>query len=225
MRVFLLTSAFIILSGSAYASDCDFDKPQGSCTGTISVDSTGGSRPSYSAEITVRSSAPSCSKVEYLVGSAPQTTILRGNGSEHESLFGTSPISESQLQVERCTAYLDKEGVSNTDAGSVAASESAAGSWQFKLAMADNVGESYTFELKEKGGKITGSGTMAANTGTYVERVVQKITGKREGGGITLNFKAAKGGGFYDRSYKLTGSGDTMQVADPFGRTATATRQ
>jgi hypothetical protein len=66
---------------------------------------------------------------------------------------------------------------------------------------------------------------MAANTGSYVERVKQTITGKREGDSISLNFKASKGGGFYDRTYKLTGSGDTMQVADPFGRTGTATRQ
>ncbi|MCS4089129.1 hypothetical protein [Rhizobium sp. BK176] len=101
----LLGAIAVLLPLSATAAECDFDKPAGSCTGSIRILSSGGSKPSYSAEIQVSSSAPSCSKVEYYLDNTPNTTILRSGNSEQESLFGTKPISRDNIQVAGCTAY------------------------------------------------------------------------------------------------------------------------
>jgi hypothetical protein len=95
----------VLLPLSATAAECDFDKPAGSCTGSVRILSSGGSKPSYSAEIQVSSSAPSCSKVEYYLDNTPNTTVLRSGNTEQESLFGTSPISKGSIEVKRCTAY------------------------------------------------------------------------------------------------------------------------
>jgi hypothetical protein len=85
--------------------DCNFDKRVGSCRGTIRVNSTSGSKGNYAAEITVSSSAPSCSKVEYYLDSTPHTTILKAGSSSGESVFGTSKISKKSFSVEKCTTY------------------------------------------------------------------------------------------------------------------------
>ena len=53
------------------AADCDFDRPVGKCTPTITLKRAYGSVPSYGAELLVRSSARNCSKVEYFVNSTP----------------------------------------------------------------------------------------------------------------------------------------------------------
>lgn len=98
--------AVLVISAPASASECNFDKPVGSCQGTIQIKSSSGSKPSYSAEIVVRSSAPSCSKVEYYLDYTPQVTIIRGS-SEPESLSGTTPITKKSVKVARCTAYED----------------------------------------------------------------------------------------------------------------------
>jgi hypothetical protein len=95
------------------AAQCNFDKPVGSCTGSISIESSGGSKPSYSAEITVHSSANACSKVEYYLDSTPNTTILRNSNAESESLFSTKPISKKNIKIKKCTEYED-QGASNS---------------------------------------------------------------------------------------------------------------
>lgn len=108
MKAILRGMALAVMLGSvsAGAAECNFDKPVGACKGTIHIESSGGSKPSYSAEVVVRSSSPSCSKVEYYLDNTPQVTVIRGN-SEPESLSGTAPISKKSLKVARCTAYED----------------------------------------------------------------------------------------------------------------------
>jgi hypothetical protein len=95
----------VLLPLSVTAAECDFDKAVGSCSGSVKILSSGGSKPSYSAEIQVSSSAPSCSKVEYYLDNTPNTTILRSSNSEQESLFGTKTISKNNIKVQRCTSY------------------------------------------------------------------------------------------------------------------------
>ncbi|MCS4088459.1 hypothetical protein [Rhizobium sp. BK176] len=102
----MVVLAGLLVGEPMLAAECNFDKPVGACQGSIHIQSTGGSKPSYSAEIVVRSSAPSCSKVEYYLDNTPQVTVIRGN-SEPESLSGTAPISKKSLKVARCTAYED----------------------------------------------------------------------------------------------------------------------
>jgi hypothetical protein len=85
--------------------ECNFDKRVGSCKGTIRVNSTSGSKGNYAAEITVSSSAPSCSKVEYYLDSTPYTTILKAGSSDVESVFGTSKITKKSFSVGTCSTY------------------------------------------------------------------------------------------------------------------------
>jgi hypothetical protein len=85
--------------------ECNFDKRIGSCKGTIRVDSTSGSKGNYAAEITVSSSAPSCSKVEYYLDSTPYTTVLKAGSSSGESVFGTSKITKKNFSVDKCSTY------------------------------------------------------------------------------------------------------------------------
>ncbi|MBW6425537.1 hypothetical protein KX729_29425 [Rhizobium sp. XQZ8] len=100
---YLLCMATVCIAQDASA-ECDFQKPTGSCTGNITILSSGGSKPSYSAEVRVSSSAPSCSKVEYFLDNTPNTTVLKA-GSEQESLFGTKPISKKNITVRNCTTF------------------------------------------------------------------------------------------------------------------------
>ncbi|MBY3151316.1 hypothetical protein HFO56_02805 [Rhizobium laguerreae] len=85
--------------------ECNFDKRVGSCKGTVRVNSTSGSEGNYAAEITVSSSAPSCSKVEYYLDNTPYQTVLKAANSSGESVYGTSPISKKSFSVDKCTTY------------------------------------------------------------------------------------------------------------------------
>lgn len=100
----------MLFSPAAFAADCNFDKPVGSCSGSITVTKIYGSKPSYGAEIVVSSSAPQCSKVEYYVDSTPYQTVFKNSSSEGESLHGTKPFSKGDISVEKCTVYEGGEG-------------------------------------------------------------------------------------------------------------------
>jgi hypothetical protein len=55
----------------------------------------------------VSSLAATCSKVEYYLDNTPCQTILRSSNGEAESLFSTKPIRKKNIDLNRCTAYLD----------------------------------------------------------------------------------------------------------------------
>jgi hypothetical protein len=95
---------------AATAAECDFDKPIGGCTANINILIASGSKPNYRAEISVRSSAPACSKVEWYLDSTPHSTILKSKNSDTDSVFGTSPITQKSISVQRCTIYAEKDG-------------------------------------------------------------------------------------------------------------------
>ncbi|WP_104666931.1 hypothetical protein [Ensifer adhaerens] len=118
-----ILAAFAISStafsaGPSLAAECDFQKPIGSCRGRITLDKIGGSKPSYSAEITVRSSAASCSKVEYYLDNTPHSTVLKNSSSAHESLFDAKPITRKNIQIERCTRYAEVPADAGRDSAS-----------------------------------------------------------------------------------------------------------
>ncbi|MCS4089257.1 hypothetical protein [Rhizobium sp. BK176] len=120
MRHLILVIA-VTLSPAVALAECDFDKPVGSCRASISIDSTSGSKGSYSAEATVRSSASSCSKVEYFLDNTPQTTVIKNGSSEDESLFGTKPITKKSVQFKKCTQYASKDSAGKKSGGGEAA--------------------------------------------------------------------------------------------------------
>ncbi|MCS4089298.1 hypothetical protein [Rhizobium sp. BK176] len=156
----LLAAAAALLPSTSYsASDCDFDKPIGSCTATIDLLSSGGSRPSFSAEISINSSASSCSKVEYFLDSTPQTTILRAGSSGQESLFGTTPITKDTIKVERCTAYENQANGSSEDAQSVKVAKALAGRWVSKRSGDDDYDTWYDIRITVNEGDVVGTGT------------------------------------------------------------------
>lgn len=105
----------------ASAAECDFDKPVGGCIANIRIQSATGSKPSYRAEISVQSSAPRCSKVEWYLDSTPQSTILKSRSSDTNSVFGTSPITNKSISVQRCTIYAERNGQGSADQGSAKA--------------------------------------------------------------------------------------------------------
>lgn len=105
----VVPTLFFLAAISASAAECDFDKPVGGCTASLKILSSSGSKPSFSAEILVSSSSKSCSKVEWFLDSTPQTTILKSQNSETESVFGTSAIKKNSISVQKCTAYAEKD--------------------------------------------------------------------------------------------------------------------
>ncbi|MCZ7860976.1 hypothetical protein O9X98_06120 [Agrobacterium salinitolerans] len=114
----LVTFAFgLMFLPAAAAAECDFAQPVGSCRASISIDSTSGSKGSYSAEATVRSSAGSCSKVEYFLDNTPQTTVIKNGTTADESFFGTKPISKKSIQIKKCTQFASKDAKGKKNGG------------------------------------------------------------------------------------------------------------
>lgn len=103
-KLTIIAIASVWLINPAVA-ECDFQKEVGNCTGSIKLLKSGGSKPSYSAEIRISSSAPSCSKVEYYLDNTPNTTVLKSGNSAEESLFGTKPITRESISVTGCKQY------------------------------------------------------------------------------------------------------------------------
>lgn len=91
-----------LISSAAIANQCDCQRVIGTCTGAIEFIKSYGSKPSFGAEIVVHSNVKNCSKVEYNVNNTPKQTILANTTSEGESLFGTSPITPSNVQYTAC---------------------------------------------------------------------------------------------------------------------------
>lgn len=108
MKVTFYITPLLLISMPALSADCDFDKPIGGCQARITIDSKAGSNGSYSAEVTVQSSAPSCSKVQFFIDNTPHTTVIKSGNIEGESVFGTRPISEKNLRILNCTAFVDR---------------------------------------------------------------------------------------------------------------------
>ncbi|WP_379069409.1 hypothetical protein ACHMW4_03855 [Mesorhizobium sp. UC22_110] len=105
---------FAFVTANANAAECNFDKPVGKCIGSISVDSTSGSKPSFSAEITVSSTASACSKVEWYLDGTPYQTILKSTNSDSDSVHGTKPITRKSFSSIKCMTY---EGGGNLATG------------------------------------------------------------------------------------------------------------
>lgn len=114
----VVPTLFLLGAISAAAAECDFESPVGGCSASLKILSTSGSKPSFSAEILVSSSVKSCSKVEWFLDNTPQTTILKSQNSETESVFGTSAIKKQNISIEKCTAYAEKGAAGSAKAAS-----------------------------------------------------------------------------------------------------------
>lgn len=170
-------AAFASFSSIA-AAECDFYTPTGQCQATIQLLSTGGSKPSYTAEISVRSSASSCSKVEYYLDNTPHTTVLGNRNSTQESLFGTKPITRKGIEVAGCTVYAEISGGHAKDIGTSLLNGTWAGPLPIVIAGQYKRNLSAVVSLKVDGGRLTGthkegkstnsiSGAVNGNAATY----------------------------------------------------------
>ncbi|MBP2235249.1 hypothetical protein J2Z31_001741 [Sinorhizobium kostiense] len=188
MKLGLLGS--VLLCGYAMSTAgvtaCDFDQPTGACRGSISIDSVSGSKGSYSAELTVKSSAGSCSKVEYYLDNTPQVTVIRNAGSESESVFGTRPITRKSLAVKKCTSYAKSKGSGGNDK-QAAGPKFFEGRWQGSVGML-LIRATLVLDLSVDGNRVTGTATAPHNGETY------SIDGTVTGGVLSYTYAQPIGG-------------------------------
>lgn len=196
MRYKTVTSSAVLLFlaalSSANAASCNFSKPIGSCKGTISIDSTKGSKGNYSAEATVRSSSPTCSKVEYLIDNTPNQTILKSGNSDSESLFGTSPVTKKTVKVTKCTAYEDRDSGASKNGGDTAAVPAGPkffnGTWEGQVGMMF-LKAGMTLTMNVSGSSVTGGSHAHNGTGDYQIR-----NGRVSGNRVTFDYAQPMGG-------------------------------
>ncbi|WP_133304789.1 hypothetical protein [Mesorhizobium sp. DCY119] len=218
MRLLLsaVSSAFMVVSSwsVAAAADCDFNKRVGSCKAQIEIRSSSGSKGSYSAEIIVRSSAPTCSKVDYYLDNTPQRAILKGGNAEPESVFGTRPISRKNFKVEKCAAFEDRQNAAQGgDQKGREGLKSFTGTWQGKVGWM-MVSAPMTLNLRVNGNSVTGNssspngqsyeiqnGRVSGNTVSYT---YQQPSGDGEAS-VRITMKSAN-----SISYSASASGITM---------------
>ncbi|MCS4089223.1 hypothetical protein [Rhizobium sp. BK176] len=206
----LSLSSLGVPAAAPAAADCNFDKPVGRCTGSVEVLSSGGSEPSFTAEIKITSSAPSCSKVEYYLDSTPQTTILRGGNSGQESLFGTTPILRTSIEVQNCTVYEDA-AVGTKDTND--AKNSLKGTtWQFPLTDLETIKSQTVLHIEEdhagvfKGYAVDTIREQRVPRGPYVKRVEKRqFSGTRDGNELMFSWASHP-----DAPFKVTINGRTM---------------
>lgn len=105
MRYLYLLILCISMGSNVLAYECNFERKIGECRGVIEFVKGYGSKPSFAAEFIVHSSAPRCSKVEYLIDNTPNQTILKNANQAAESTFGTSPISANSIIYTACSVY------------------------------------------------------------------------------------------------------------------------
>ena len=189
--VFTLTASLFAFCANQANAECNFDRPAGGCSGTIEILSSGGKKPSFSAEARVTSSAGACSKVEFYVNSTPYTSIIRSDGVENESLSSSSPIKKSDIKVAKCTSYEGGSGKTGENVGG-----SIAGTWVNDYHNGDgSTRASSSMTLSEKNGRISGSGTTTITSiFTYRGEKMPPVTttdkfsvsGTRSGDQLTL---------------------------------------
>jgi len=187
--VFLLFIGF----GRAANADCNFDRAVGTCEGNVHLVRTGGSAPSFSAELEIGSSAGACSKVDYTVSSIPFTSIIRSSRQEHESLFGSKPLKAADVEVLKCTAY---EGGGAPKSAAQEGVADLTGKW-FSSYKSKGTDASETLVLVEKNGKLKGK-ALRKLTSIYeyegkvyppvTTETTAKVTGSRKGSKVTIEF-------------------------------------
>jgi hypothetical protein len=189
LNTLLATTGFLCVGAEASATDCDFSKPAGTCRGKITIDSTSGSKPSYSAEYTITSSAATCSKVEYYIDNTPHQTVLKGRNSDQDSTFGTSPITKRDFKVKKCTAYVDRDADGGKgDVGKSSAKAGPAffgGHWSGRVSML-LFSSSMTLT-------IAVNGTHASGRSVGDNDSIEFDNGSINGGKLTYSFREPEG--------------------------------
>lgn len=191
--LFLVAGLLALPSISFAEVDCDFDKPVGSCTGSIQVLSSSGAAPNYKAEVIVKSSVSSCSSVDFYFGTSKQTSFLRDENSKKESVFGTKRIAKRSLPVRKCTTY-------------EAFNASLTGTWSYAFDTGTTKG-TVTVRFADNNGSISGTWTSKTYEqhphGKWQRRTERRsFKGNRDGTSILLTWAR----GSSPAHYELKGS-------------------
>ncbi|MCD2177335.1 hypothetical protein [Rhizobium sp. C1] len=185
MRNFVFQALILTVAGPSIVSaqsQCDFDKPTGKCVGTVSIQKSYGSKPSFGAELSVRSSAAYCSKVEFYVDSTPYQTVLKNSSHDIESVFGTKPISRKNIAVKGCTSYASV-GQGRSNSSEQVQSGSFSGTWSGSIRWTF-VSAGTTLSITEHGNSVSGTWTDSKAGGTL------PFNGTRNGSTMTFQYVA-----------------------------------
>lgn len=100
----LAAGALAAIGANAVAGNynCDCAQIVGSCSASISVKPTESTKGSYGAELTITSSSPICSKVDYYIDSTPYFTVLSQGNTASDSTYGLKPIFRENVKIESC---------------------------------------------------------------------------------------------------------------------------
>ncbi|MDH0292352.1 hypothetical protein N7414_24790 [Pseudomonas sp. GD04087] len=115
----LVASGLATIAGSAFAAgyNCDCSQIVGSCAASISVKPTESTKGSYGAELTITSSSPICSKVDYYIDSTPYFTVLSQGNTASDSTYGLKPIFRENVKIESCKVCKQVGGEQGTKPG------------------------------------------------------------------------------------------------------------
>lgn len=116
-RFYFSAIIYILVTSSAFAdSDCDFDKPAGSCSATYTLQNIKNdpNKVNSSAEVNLTSSASQCSRISFYVDSTPYISVLSHTNSSIAQIFGTSTINKESISIDSCTAFGLKDSTSTS---------------------------------------------------------------------------------------------------------------
>lgn len=83
-------------------NNCDCQQYTGNCEASITVVPTQSTKGSYGADLQIRSTAPQCAKVDYVVDGTPYFTILSQGNHGEDRVFGTRPITRANVTDVSC---------------------------------------------------------------------------------------------------------------------------
>lgn len=173
------------------AADCNFSKKIGSCTATFSLSPTKTSKGNYASEIQLRSSAPSCSKIDFYLDNTPHRSVLKNGDRSEESLFSTSPIKRKNIEITGCAAFEDNALAAPSKPKGAGAADAAffTGTWSgnIKFMM---FSAPLDLTLNVQGSRVTGTGYAPTKGETYEIR-----NGSLSNGVITYTYDQPSGDG------------------------------
>lgn len=193
-RSVFVTFAGVLIFGvvqAASAADCNFNKRVDSCTATFSLSPTKTSKGNYASEIELRSSAPSCSKIDFYLDNTPHRSVLKSGNRSEESLFSTSPIKRKNIEITGCTAFEDNAlaAPGKPKGGGAADAAFFGGTWSgnIKFMM---FSAPLNLTLNVQGSRVMGTGYAPTKGETYEIR-----NGSLSNGVITYTYDQPSGDG------------------------------
>lgn len=164
----LVAGGLATMGASAFAAgyNCDCSQIVGSCAASISVKPTESTKGSYGAELTITSSSPICSKVDYYIDSTPYFTVLSQGNTASDSTYGLKPIFRENVKIESCKVCKQVGVEQGTKPGSADQQQEApadvdySGTWSLTASCSFGSGSSQLTLTKAGEGRYTVTGKL-----------------------------------------------------------------